>query len=317
MKFRDYYQTLDVSRDASQTEIRKAFRKLARKYHPDVAKDPSSAEDQFKEINEAYEVLGDPEKRKKYDTLGHDWKHREQGASGSASAASFDHHFQGTGFSDFFEQMFSSGGYGQAADLRGFGSTSSGHRKPVPQRGHDTHADILVSLDEVIHGTERALSLRQINRETGASELKKSRIRIPKGVNEGLMIRCAGLGEPGFHGAPPGDLFLRVRLEKHPIFRVVNANLYSDLPLAPWEAILGTVTTVPTPDGEVRIKIPPMTANGTELRIKGEGLVHGDQATRGDLYTVVQITNPIALSEKEKELWKQLAAASSFNPRTP
>jgi curved DNA-binding protein len=317
MKFRDYYQILAVSRDASQAEIRKAFRQLARKYHPDVAKDKSTAEDQFKEINEAYEVLGDPEKRKKYDTLGHDGEGMEQGASGHPSASTYDHHFKGTGFSDFFEQMFSSGGHAQAADFRGFRSTPTGNGPPVPVAGQDTHADILVSLDEVINGTERSLSLRQINRETGASELKTSRIRIPKGISEGQMIRCAGLGEPGFNGGPPGDLFLRVRLEKHPIFRVAHSNLYSDLLLAPWEAILGTVAIVQTPDGDIRIKIPPMTSNGTELRVKGKGLLHGDHAARGDLYTVVQITNPTSISEKEVDLWKKLAAASSFTPRNP
>lgn len=317
MKFRDYYQVLAVARDASQAEIRKAFRRLARKYHPDVAKDKSTAEEQFKEINEAYEVLGDPEKRKKYDALGQDWESVEQGASGFPGASGYDHHFNGTGFSDFFEQMFGSGGYSQAADFPGFRYSPKGKGPPVPMAGQDTHADILVSLDEVIHGTKRSLSLRQINRETGVSELKKSRIRIPKGVSEGQMIRCAGLGEPGFNGGPPGDLFLRVRLEKHPVFRVADSNLYSDLPLAPWEAVLGTVAIVPTPDGDVRIKVPPMTSNGTELRIKGKGLVQGDHATRGDLYAVVQITSPTSVSEKETKLWKKLAAASSFNPRNP
>jgi len=317
MKYRDYYEILSVPRTASQAEIRKAFRKKARIYHPDVAKDKATAEDKFKEINEAYEVLGDPEKRKKYDTLGLDWESQAQGpghAKGSG-ANRYEHQFSGTGFSDFFEQMFGSSGHAQAGGYHEYQGGPAAQGSPVPRPRQDIYADILVSLDEVVNGTERTLSLRQINRSTGASELKTSRIRIPSGIRQGQMIRCAGLGNPGSNGAPSGDLFLRTRLEKHPVFRVVESDLYTDLLLAPWEAILGAEIPVPTLGGDVKIKIPPFTSNATEFRIKGKGLPHGGAPPDSDLYAVVQITNPPTASEKETKLWKELAKVSSFSPR--
>jgi curved DNA-binding protein len=311
MQYRDYYEVLGISRDAGHDEVRKAFRKLARKYHPDVAKDKSTAEEKFKELNEAYEVLGDPEKRKKYDAMGSGWK--SGGAGPAPSDANYDYQFDGTGFSDFFEQMFGAGRHPQSSQFRGFSGNPGTGTGPIA--GQDTHADILVSLDEVMRGTERSLTLQQINRETGRRESKTSTIRIPKGISESQLIRCAGLGEPGINGGPAGDLFLHVRLEKHPIFRVRGADLYCELPLAPWEAVLGCEVPIPTLDGTVTIKVPRNAAPGTELRVKGRGLPTDTIGGIGDLYTVIEIALPETVTDEEAALWKKLSALGSFNPR--
>jgi curved DNA-binding protein len=318
VKFRDYYEILGVPREAGPEEIRKAFRKLARKHHPDVATDKASAEEKFKEINEAYEVLGDPEKRKKYDALGRHWKdagdftshpggdgafHYWDGSRGSAGESSY--HFEGTGFSDFFESFFGSRGFGQ----RGKAAAPRG-----PRRGRDIESEIMVTLDEVVHGAERALVMQP----TGGHEAggrRKVRIRIPKGVTEGQTIRCAGLGEVGEAGGPAGDLFLRVHLERHPDFRVDGHDLYYDLRLAPWEAVLGATVPVRTPHGEVRIKVPPGTSSGMEFRLSGKGLPQGTGGAAGNFFAVAQVTLPETSTPEEIRHWQALAACSKFNPR--
>ena len=337
MEFRDYYKVLGVERSATEDEIRKAFRKLARQYHPDVAKDKKVAEERFKEINEAYEVLSDPAKRKKYDELGANWK---QGAgfrpssgwtggrgtrrSGSGNGGDFEFHFGGTGFSDFFEQFFGSTGdrHGRA----GFQEFS--------ERGQDVEADLLVSLEEVFHGAVRPISLR---RETvcakceGSGELDgracpacggsgtiskidNYQVKIPAGVREGQRLRLAGRGEAGAGGAPAGDLFLRVRLSRHPDFSVEGSDLYHPLELAPWEAVLGAQVAVPTLDGRVSIKIPAGSRNGQQMRVRSRGLPRPDGG-RGDLYVVLSVEVPEKITDRERELWEQLARDSRFNPR--
>ncbi|MEJ6579073.1 MAG: J domain-containing protein [Akkermansiaceae bacterium] len=311
MQYRDYYQILGISKDASHDEVRKAFRKLARKHHPDVAKDKSTAEEKFKELNEAYEVLGDPEKRKKYDAMGSGWK--SAGTGPPPSDANYNYQFDGTGFSDFFEQMFGAGHRPQSSQFRGFSGNPGA--KAGPMAGQDTHADILVTLDEVVRGTERKLTFQQVNRETGRRESKTSTIRIPKGISEGQLIRCVGLGEPGINGGPAGDLFLHARLEKHPIFRVRGADLYCELPLAPWEAVLGGEIPVPTLDGSVKIRVPKNASVGTELRIKGRGLPTSASGGTGDLYAVIEIALPETVTEEEVALWEKLSSLSKFNPR--
>lgn len=311
-KFRDYYEILGIKKEASHDEVRKAFRKLARKYHPDVAEDKSTAEEKFKELNEAYEVLGDPEKRKKYDSLGPNWQGR-QSAGPAPSDSGYDYQFNGTGFSDFFEQMFGAGGRPQSSQFRGFSGHPGGGSRVVP--GQDTHADILVGLDEVMRGTERSLTLQKVNRETGRRESKTSTIRIPKGIAEGQLIRCAGLGDPGINGGKAGDLFLHVRLEKHPDFRVRGADLYYELALAPWEAVLGAEVSVRTLDGPVKIRVPRDSQPGTEMRIKAKGLPTDAAGVRGDLYAVISLALPEAVDDEEKALWEKLAASSKFDPR--
>ena len=328
VEFKDYYQSLGVTRDASADDIRKAFRKLAREYHPDVAKDKKSAEEKFKEINEAYEVLSDPAKRKKYDALGANWN-RTQAAPGAGgfgggrgfrgqNGEEFEFHFGGTGFSDFFEQFF--GGRGE----RGFGfeDFAQGQRAGggggagggAAMRGQDIEGDILVTLDEALNGSVRTISFQRLNRQTGQAVSENFRVRVPVGVAEGQMIRVPGKGEAGFNGGPAGDLYLRVRFAQHPDFRVRGSDLYYDLDLAPWEAVLGTTVSIPAIDGPVSVKIPAGANKGQQLRVRGKGLP-GPGGTRGDLYAAISIQMPTEVTAGERELWHQLAQRSNFNPR--
>lgn len=317
--FKDYYETLGVPRTASSEEIKSAFRKLARKFHPDVAKDKKTGEIKFKEINEAYEVLGDPENRKKYDQLGPDWNaqgipptsdhgFRSQ-ARGGMGAQEF--HFEGTGFSDFFEQMFGrgSGGYSE------FGRQSHRHTATGPRHGQDIEGDILVTLEEAMHGAIRAISLQSTDPVTGGTKTETFKVRIPKGALEGQIIRVPGKGEAGVGGGEAGHLFLRVRLARHPDFRALGADLYADVPLAPWEAVLGTTVRLHGIDGDLDVKIPPHTANGQRLRLRGRGLPKPKSDERGDLYVVADIQLPPHITPAEKELWEQLSHKSSFHPR--
>jgi curved DNA-binding protein len=321
--FRDYYQTLGVTRTAGADEIKKAFRKLARQHHPDVAKDKKAGEIKFKEINEAYEVLSDPAKRKKYDELGEHWN--AQGgpppgyeyARGAGPAGAQDFHFEGTGFSDFFEQFFGAGGNGGGRSFGGFstGSSTRGARRGGPLPGQDVEGDISVTLEEAMRGAIREISLQSTDPATGQRKVETFKVRIPKGALEGQVIRVPGKGGPGSGGGEPGHLFLRVRLASHPEFRASGADLYHDLPLAPWEAVLGTTVRVPGLDGEVDLKIPPGTNNGQHLRLRGRGLPKPRSTERGDLYVVAEVEFPKQVSPEEKQLWEQLSRASSFHPR--
>lgn len=327
VEYKDYYKTLGVPKDASQDDIRKAFRKLAREYHPDVAKNKASAEEKFKDINEAYEVLGDPAKRKKYDELGMNWNRpegfgpppgwQERAGRAGQGGARTEFHFGGTGFSDFFEQFFGGrtrGGFPftdfeEAQQSRGFQSGAG-----VEQRGLDVEGDILVTLGEVLHGSVRDISLEKNDPQTGQRNRMTFRVRIPAGVREGQMIRVAGKGEDGIGGGTPGDLFLRVRYAQHPDFEVRGADLYHDLEIAPWEAVLGAQVTMPTLDGTISLKIPPSSRQGQKLRLRGKGLPLASGQT-GDLYAVLSIQVPSELSPPEVELWEKLAATSRFKPR--
>jgi len=313
VQFKDYYETLGVSKTATQDEIRKAFRKLARQHHPDVSKDKKRAEEKFKEINEAYEVLSDPEKRQKYDLLGSDWERGGAGGSGfpprrggggfpGGGNGGEEFHFGGTGFSDFFEQFFG----GSRGGMQGnpFGGMEGFSQRA--QRGQDVEADIMVTLEEALHGSKRKISFQR----SGNAKTETYDIRIPAGVREGQRIRLAGQGEAGSSGAGSGDLFLRVKLAQHPEFKVEGADLIHELQLAPWEAVLGTEKSVPTLAGHARLKIPAGTQNGRRFRIKGHGLTKDDK-TRGDLYVVIDVTLPTEITAKQRELWEQLAAEST------
>lgn len=324
VKFKDYYESLGVARSASADDIKKAFRKMARVHHPDVATDKASAEEKFKEINEAYEVLSDPEKRKLYDELGAYWNQpggmppppppREGFRRGWSQApdgeASFE--FDGTGFSDFFETYFAGRHDGFGAGPRG---RQAERRGPVAQRGQDVEADILVALEEALKGSSRKVTLRRPGAMGEQDRTDTYNVRIPAGVREGQRIRLAGQGEPGFGGAAAGDLYLCVRLARHPEFTVREADLYYDLDLAPWEAVLGVQVHVPALDGQATLKVPPGTVAGARLRLRGLGLPREDGA-RGDLYATVRIQVPTQVSSEERALWEQLAAKSNFKPRS-
>jgi curved DNA-binding protein len=308
--YQDYYEALGVPRDASSEEIRRAYRKLARQYHPDVNKEPG-AEDRFKEVSEAYEVLRDPEKRERYDRLGANWRAGqdvsraggfEEAVGGGDGFREVRVEFGDGDFSDFFESVF--GGRGRARGGTRAGRPGSGSFS-IP--GADQEAVLEISLEEAARGGRRRISLGD------GPELE---VEIPRGVRDGQRIRLAGEGDPGIGGGPPGDLYLRIRLRPDPRFRVEGRDLHTDLPVTPWEAALGAEVPVPTLDGTARVKVPPGSSSGRRLRLRGQGLPGSGAATDGDLYAVVEIHVPKKLIKKERELFEQLASTSKFNPRT-
>jgi curved DNA-binding protein len=324
VEFKDYYRVLGVTPKATDDEIKKAFRTLARKYHPDVAKDKKSAEEKFKEINEANEVLSNPESRRKFDQLGADWKtdaaSRQQpgrSAGGGARSGEEDFQFGGTGFSDFFEQFFGGRAGGQPGGGSPFDSQEYDDgqgRAQAARRGHDIRGDILITLNEVLKGAMRAISVRRTNARTGQEETATYQVRIPKGVQAGQSIRVSGKGGEGLNGGSAGDIFLRVRYAQHPDWQVDGSDLIGVLALAPWEATLGATVPVATLDGNLSVKVPAGFQQGQKLRIRGKGLPAG-AADFGDVYLEASIQVPPHIGKEEERLWKELAGASSFNPR--
>jgi curved DNA-binding protein len=308
VRYKDYYEILGVPRTASEADIKKAFRKLARQYHPDVAKNKKQAEEKFKEVNEAYEVLKDPEKRKLYDQLGHNWKHGQQ-FQGAPGFENMHYTFNGgdaSGFSDFFEMIF-----GQAARGGGragsFGPDPFGAFSARQRRGRDAEAEFAISLEDAVKGGRRTLSFN------GPGGERTLEVNIPAGIREGAKLRLAGQGNPAPGGGTPGDLFLHIRFAPHPYFQVVGDDLLCDLPLAPWEAALGAKVRVPTLEGEVELNVPAGSSSGRKFRLRGKGM---GGAARGDLLARVQIVLPEKTTEREEKLWEELAAASSFKART-
>ena len=323
VQYKDYYETLGVPRSASDADIKKSFRKLAREFHPDVAKDKKRAEEKFKEINEAYEVLSDPAKRRKYDELGANWKSGAefrpppgyQGFPGGQQfrgrgqgGEEFECQFGGTGFSDFFEQLFGSMGGRRG----GAGRFSNFQEQEYAERGADIEGDIMVTLEEAMRGSVRSVSVR---RPAGRGvKTETYQVKIPAGVTEGQKLRVAGRGEAGSGGGESGDLYLRVRLARHPDFEVDGHDLIYEADLAPWEAVLGAEISVPTLAGRVNIKIPAGTQPGQKLRVRGRGLPARDGA-HGDLFVVTKLAVPSKISDGERKLWEQLQRDSKFNPR--
>ena len=312
MEYKDYYGTMGVARDATQDEIKRAHRKLARKYHPDVSKEPN-AEAHFKEVGEAYEVLKDPEKRAAYDKLGREWKAGQEFHPPPDWDAGFE--FRGGGYtaadpgihSNFFEELF---GRDYARSAR-----TAGRRQAFHMRGEDHHAKVSIDLEDSFNGETRAISLRvpELTEEGRVTTRDRTlNVRIPKGIRPGQQIRLAGQGGPGLGGAEAGDLYLEVEFHDHPLYRVVGADIYLDLPVTPWEAALGATIQAPTPSGVIDLKIPADSQQGRKLRLKGRGLV-GKQP--GDLYVVLLVTLPPADSDAAKGLYRQMAAQLGFNPR--
>ncbi len=320
VKFKDYYETLGVPRTASPEDIKKAFRKLARTHHPDVAKNKATAEATFRAINEAYEVLSDPEKRTRFDELGANW---QEGAGGPPPQGGFNRRgmpqdaepygeFDGTGFSDFFETFFAGRRDGFGAPRRAAGAAQA---EAFTQRGHDIEADILVTLEEALLGSQRQVILRRPGENGAAERTNTYNVRIPLGVHEGQLIRLGGQGGAGVGGGVAGDIYLRVRLARHPEFSVQGADLYYDLDLAPWEAVLGVQVKIPALESAVLLKVPPGTAAGSQLRLRGRGLPH-EGGSRGDLYATVRLQIPTTITADERALWESLAAMSTFSPRS-
>ncbi len=318
MKFKDYYEAMGVARTASADEIKKAYRKLAHKYHPDVSKDPKS-EERFKEIAEAYATLKDPEKRQAYDELGRrapgeqftpppDWQRHFH-----ADAAAFDD----VDLSDFFAAFGRArhGAHGAHGAHGGQGGRGRAHAFAQP--GQDYEVVAPVSLEQIFHGGE--IEVRAELPEFDANGLahrapRSFRITLPKGAADGQRLRLAGKGGPGFNGGRPGDLYVALSLQPHRLYRVSGRDLYVDLPLAPWEAVLGTTLRLPTLSGVVDLKIKPGTTSGQKLRLARRGLAATD-GSAGALYAVVKIDVPAAPSAAERELYEKLAAVSAFRPR--
>lgn len=297
---RDYYEVLGVSRDASSDQIQQAFRTLARKYHPDVNKDPG-AEDRFKAINEAYHVLSDPETRQRYDRFGEDfrkvpedWDERVGagggGFHGGGTSGARVRYGQGFGggisIEDLFGDMFGGGG--------GFG--------PIP--GADQEAVLELTVEEAYRGGKRQLSLDGRNYS----------VNIPAGVLDGQRIRLAGEGGRGSGNGPAGDLYLVVRIKPHPRFRLAGRDISLDLAVSPWEAVLGTNVAITTPVGEAKVKVPPGSSTGRRLRLRGEGMPN-PRGGAGDLYAEIKVMVPAKPTARERELFEQLAAESTFDPR--
>jgi curved DNA-binding protein len=317
VKFQDYYDTLGVGRNASEDDIKKAYRKLARKYHPDVNKD-KEAEERFKQVNEAHEVLKDPEKRKLYDQLGPNWQagqdfrpppgwenvNFEFGTEPGAEPFGF-----GSGFSDFFEMLFG----GRRAAMGGAG----GRQTSWVMSGQDHEAEISVSLEDAYHGATKTLTLQGHEVDTQGQvrpTVQNLQVRIPVGVTDGTRIRLTGKGGPGMGGGPAGDLYLKVHLEPHRRFRVDGHHLQLEVPVTPWEAALGATVEIQVMDGSVNLKIPPGTQSGQKLRLKGKGLPKKGN-DRGDLFAAVKIVVPKSQTDREKKLFEELAKVSKFNPR--
>jgi curved DNA-binding protein len=342
VEFKDYYDILGVPRTASQDEIHRAFRKLALKHHPDVAKDKKNAEERFKELNEANEVLSDPEKRKKYDALGANWKQGEEfrpptdwqqqygePVGGEGEPGEYEFHFGGTGFSDFFENFFGMHGGGVGSSHRGAAGGEA-----FAQRGRDVEADIMVTMEEALRGSTRAVSLQRLvpcDKCGGTGRLNKTicpecrgrravahtetyRVKIPAGVYEGQLLRLGGQGEHVVGAGQSGDLFLRIRFAKHPDYRVENDGLYYDLDVAPWDAVLGTAVSIPLLEGRANLKIPAGARNGQRLRLRGKGIPLSGGG-RGDLYAVLHIQIPEHVGERERALWEQLRRESMLRAK--
>lgn len=311
MEYKDYYEILGVKRDASQDEVKQAYRRLARKYHPDVNKD-SDAEAKFKDVGEAYEVLKDPEKRNAYDKFGSNWREGQEFKPPPNWDAGFE--FSGAGytgadtseFSDFFEQLFGhtkfSGAARQASTFR--------------MQGENQHAKIVIRLEDAFHGSKQTVTLTRAKVDDQGrviTEPHTLHITIPKGIIQGQHIRLEGQGMPGIGGGPNGDLFLEIAFAEHPMFQTEGRDIYYTLAVTPWEAALGAALTVPTLGGNVELKVPPGSQGGKKLRLKGRGL--SSSKKQGDQYVTLRIVVPEPTTEEQKKLYRKMAEIMPINPK--
>lgn len=311
MEFRDYYEVMGVARDASQDDIKKAYRRLARKYHPDVSKE-EDAETLFKELGEAYAVLKDPEKRAAYDQLGKDWQAGQDFRPPPGWDAGFE--YSGTGFdgdasqfSDFFDSLFGEQFRAQQQDRQ---------RSGFNMRGEDHHARVLIDLEDAYTGASRSISLRGAEVDDSGHVVTKDRtlnVRIPKGVKQGQRIRLAGQGSPGIGNAPAGDLYLEIEFNPHSVYRVEGRDVYVEVPVAPWEAALGATISVPTPAGNVDMKVPKDTTRSRTMRLKGKGIPAREP---GNMYVELEITLPAADSDDAKAIYEQMRDKLDYDPRS-
>ena len=324
MEFKDYYTVMGLARDAAPDDIKRAYRKLSRKYHPDVSKE-KDAEARFKQLGEAYEVLKDPEKRTAYDQLGQHWKEGQEfrpppgwNAGAEHAGRSAPRGFQGGDggeggdYSDFFESLFRQGFTTSGGTRAGAG----GHRAGFSAAGEDRHAKILIDLEDAYSGVTRTISLRvpEVDAQGQVSYHEHQiSFSVPRGIRAGQHIRLAGQGAPGVGGGGAGDLYLDVEFKPHLLYRVDQRDVYLDLAVAPWEAALGADVEAPTPTGRVEVTVPPGSAAGRKLRLKGRGL---PGSTPGDFYFVLQIAVPASDSDSAKAFYEGMAKQfNSFKPR--
>ena len=321
--FQDYYKVLGVDKKANENEIKRAYRKRARKYHPDVNKG-KDAEEKFKQVTEAYEVLKDPEKREKYDTYGQNWQqagpqgHPEyqwdfrEGSQSGGQSTTF--HFSSDGsfgeaedFSDFFRAFFGGGSPGPG---------TSSQQQSWGQPGRSQEAEITISFADAYHGATKAISLQSLEPESldGKPIVRNYNVKIPKGIKNGAVIRLTGQGEKAAGRGQAGDLFLKVKITPDKRFRVDNSDLYTIVPVSPWEAALGAKVPVETMEGSVTLTVPLGSQSGRKLRLRGKGMPKRCGG-KGDLIVELDVCVPQTLSSEEEKYFKELARISRFNPR--
>jgi curved DNA-binding protein len=343
-KTKDYYEVLGIKRGASEDQIKQAYRKLARKFHPDLNPGDKSAEEQFKGLQEAYDVLSDPENRKLYDQYGDNWRAVKSGAGApppgwegaqrstrgaGPAAGGFD--FGDFDFSDF-RSAGGAGGFDIFEEMFGGSGRGRGRRSG---RGRDVEAELELSIEEAHRGVRRTIQMQVAETcptcggsglkdgkpcETcgGAGQVlkpKRIEVNIPTGVRDGSTIRLAGQGGTGSNGSEPGDLYLHIRLRPHPVFTVKGDDLEVELPITPWEAVLGARVEAPTIDGKVELTIPPGAKSGQRLRLRNQGL-NKRKGGRGDEYVRLKIVVPKDVSPEERRLYEELKRISRFDPRS-
>jgi curved DNA-binding protein len=330
VEYKDYYRILGVPKDASEKQIKQAYRKLARKYHPDINPGDRGAEVRFKEINEAHEVLSDADKRAKYDQLGANWKQYERFArehpGGFPGYQGFRVDFGGSGgeqfggFSDFFKTFFGAGldldellGRARGGGFRGgggFGGRGGGYSS-APMKGRDVSATIEVTLEESYHGSRKRLSL-QSDPMAAPQEIE---VKIPTGVRDGSKIRVAGKGEPSPTGGSPGDLYLVVKIRPHQLYKREGDDLLVEVPITVTEASLGAEIEVPTFTGKARIKVPAGSQSGRRMRLRGKGMPRLKGGGYGDLFARLLVVTPTRLDDRERQLLEELGNLRKENPR--
>lgn len=307
MDYKDYYAVLGVDRQATPDQIKQAYRRLAHKYHPDISKE-ANAEEKFKNLQEAYDVLKDAEKRKAYDELGANWK-AGQDFRPPPDWQQKHQDFRPEdmeGFSDFFSELFGRGG------RRGGGGGFEGYQ----QRGGDQHAKVLITLEEAFHGGTRTLQFQvpSVDEQGRVQQsVRTIKVTIPKGATQGQQLRLAGQGSPGMGGAPAGDLYLEIDIEPHALYTLQGRDVYLTLPVAPWEAALGADIKVPTLGGAVGLKLAPASQAGQKLRLRGRGMPGKPEA--GDQYAILQIMTPTPNTDEQRSLYQKMAETMPFNPR--
>ena len=345
MDYRDYYKVLGVEKKASQDDIKKAYRKLARKYHPDANPNNKAAEEKFKEIGEAYEVLKNPDKRSKYDQLGSNWKQYSRagaqgwpGAGGTGQSYTYNYSGEdfgfgdlGSGFSDFFEMFFGRGsgerfsnGFGSPDGMGGASTGSRGtgtqskqdNRRSfwktgggAIQKGQDYQYNLTITLREAFFGTERAISLQK------NGKVRTVNVKVPKGIKDGGKIRVKGEGGQGSRGGEGGDLYLVANISQHHLFTRKENDLYCEIPVTLKEALFGAKIDVPTFEGKVNVTLPPNTQNGKTLRLKGKGMPKPKSTESGDLYIKIKMVLPSHLTEDQKKHLEEFAKTYKENPR--